>query len=91
MIAGIVLAGGQSRRMGRRKATLEVGGETFLERAVRVLGEGGCSDIVVVLGADEPELPKLTTGSGVRAARSGGGPEQIDSLRAGLRALPADN
>ena len=89
MIAGIVLAGGQSRRMGRRKATLEVGGETFLERAVRVLGEGGCSDIVVVLGADEPELPKLTTGSGVRAARSGGGPEQIDSLRAGLRALPA--
>lgn len=89
MIAGIVLAGGRSERMGRRKAMLKVDGESFLDRAIRVLREGGCEDIVVVLGADEPELPDLATGSGVRAARGGGGPEQIDSLRAGLRALPA--
>jgi CTP:molybdopterin cytidylyltransferase MocA len=89
MIAGIVLAGGRSQRMGRPKETLKVGDETFLEHAVRVLREGGCEDIVVVLGVDEPELLGLTSGSGARAARSGGGPEQIDSLRAGLRALPA--
>jgi len=89
MIAGIVLAGGRSRRMGRRKATLKVGNETFLERAARVLREGGCEDIVVVLGVDEPELADFTTGSPIRATRTGGGAEQIDSLRAGLRALPA--
>jgi molybdenum cofactor cytidylyltransferase len=89
MIAGIVLAGGRSERMGRPKGTLRVGDETFLERAVRVLREGGCEDIVVVLGVDVPELVGLTSGSGARAARSGGGLEQIDSLRAGLRALPA--
>lgn len=89
MIAGIVLAGGRSRRMGRPKGTLKIGDETFLERAVRVLREGGCADIVVVLGADEEEPVRLTASSGVRAARSSGGPEQIDSLRAGLRALPA--
>ena len=90
MIAGIVLAGGRSQRMGRPKATLKVGDETFLERAVRILGEGGCEDIVVVLGVDDPELVDLASGSGARSASSGGGPEQIDSLRAGLRALPAD-
>ncbi|NIN72598.1 MAG: NTP transferase domain-containing protein [Gemmatimonadetes bacterium] len=89
MIAGIVLAGGRSQRMGRPKGTLKVGEETFLERAVRVLREGGCGDIVVVLGVDAPQLPGLTMGSGVRATKGGEGPEQIDSLRAGLRALPA--
>jgi molybdenum cofactor cytidylyltransferase len=89
MISGIVLAGGRSRRMGQPKATLKVGDETFLERAVRVLQEGGCQDVVVVLGVDDPELVDLTSGSGARSARSGGGPEQIDSLRAGLRALSA--
>jgi CTP:molybdopterin cytidylyltransferase MocA len=88
MIAGIVLAGGRSQRMGRRKATLKVGDETFLECAVRVLREGGCEDIVVVLGVDGPELTDLAVSSGFRATKSGGGPEQIDSLRAGLRALP---
>ncbi|MEE9230974.1 MAG: NTP transferase domain-containing protein, partial [Acidobacteriota bacterium] len=34
MIAGIVLAAGQSSRMGRAKALLDAGGESFLERAV---------------------------------------------------------
>jgi molybdenum cofactor cytidylyltransferase len=89
MIAGIVLAGGRSRRMGRRKETLEIGDETFLERAVRVLRQGGCEDIVVVLGVDEPQLPGSTTGPTIKATKTGGGAEQIDSLRAGLQALPA--
>lgn len=35
----MVLAGGVSRRMGRDKATLEIGGETLVARAARKLGE----------------------------------------------------
>jgi molybdenum cofactor cytidylyltransferase len=89
MIAGIVLAGGQSRRMGRRKETLQVGDETFLERAVRVLREGGCEDVVVVMETVDPEPARLASGAGARVAPGGAGPEQIDSLRAGLRALAA--
>jgi molybdenum cofactor cytidylyltransferase len=89
MIVGIVLAGGQSQRMGRPKATLKAGDETFLERAVRVLKEGGCRDVVVVLNTDDPALIDLTSGSGARSAGGGGGPEQIDSLRAGVQALPS--
>jgi molybdenum cofactor cytidylyltransferase len=89
MIAGIVLAGGQSRRMGRPKETLKVGDETFLERTVRVLREGGCEDIVVVTGVADPEPARLTAGAGARVAPGGAGGEQIDSLRVGLRALAA--
>ncbi len=47
-VTGFVLAGGASRRMGRPKAALVLGGETMLERQVRLLGS--VSRTVVVLG-----------------------------------------
>ena len=34
---GVVLAGGQSSRMGRDKATMEVDGKTMLDRTVELL------------------------------------------------------
>ena len=39
--------------MGRPKALLKAGDETFLERAVAVLAAGGCAEVAVVLN-DEP-------------------------------------
>jgi CTP:molybdopterin cytidylyltransferase MocA len=89
MIAGIVLAGGESLRMGRPKALLAIGAETFLERAIRTLRAGGCQDIVVVLGGEDREIAGLAARTGARGAPGPGpGSEQIDSLRAGLRGLP---
>lgn len=54
MIPAVVLAAGKSSRMGRTKALLPLGssGETFLQRIVRVLGEGGADAVVVVIGGD---------------------------------------
>jgi CTP:molybdopterin cytidylyltransferase MocA len=52
MVAGIVLAGGESSRMGSPKALLAAGGGvSFLGRIVRVLGEAGVAPVVVVTGA----------------------------------------
>lgn len=56
-IGGIVLCGGESRRMGRAKGALPFGPETMLERVVRIVGET-CGPIVVVAAAGQ-ELPDL--------------------------------
>jgi molybdenum cofactor cytidylyltransferase len=91
MICGIVLAAGRSRRMGEPKALLPAGDGTFLRRVARALAEGGCTPVVVVVGAGE-EAERIVE----EAEREGAGvavsadpeAEQVDSLRAGLRALP---
>lgn len=93
MICGIVLAAGRSRRMGEPKALLSAGDETFLQRVVRAMKEGGCAYVVVVTARLDDETARaiaeeaaaLDAGIAVNpAARS----EQADSLRVGLRSLP---
>jgi molybdenum cofactor cytidylyltransferase len=48
-VAAVILAAGFSRRLGRPKQTLEIGGETLVERAVRLAGEAGLSPVCVVV------------------------------------------
>ncbi len=50
-VAGVVLAAGASTRFGSPKQLAVLGGETLLERAVRLAREAGCQPVVVVLGA----------------------------------------
>jgi molybdenum cofactor guanylyltransferase len=55
---GIVLCGGESRRMGRPKAWLPFAGELMLPRVVRLLGEVVAPVVVVAApGQDVPPLP----------------------------------
>ena len=84
---GIVLCGGRSTRMGSSKALLHFGGETMLQRVVRLLG-AVVSPLVVVAAPDQalPELPASVIVT--RDEREGRGP--LEGLRAGLTALPAD-
>ena len=49
-VAGIVLAAGASRRMGRNKMLLELEGESLVRRAARRALAAGLSPVVVVLG-----------------------------------------
>lgn len=84
-VTGVVLAGGQSRRMGRDKALLELSGETLLARSLRVLAP--LSDDLLVVGRDpgESALP------GVRAVpddEPGLGP--LGGLATALRHLRTD-
>jgi molybdopterin-guanine dinucleotide biosynthesis protein A len=54
---GIVLCGGESRRMGRSKAWLPIEGELMLPRVVRILSE--VVRPIVVVAAKEQSLPAL--------------------------------
>lgn len=54
--AGLVLAAGAGRRLGRPKALVDIGGELLVDRAARVLAEGGCDPVVVVLGAQARDV-----------------------------------
>jgi CTP:molybdopterin cytidylyltransferase MocA len=93
VIAGIVLAAGRSRRMGAPKAFLEMDGTSFLARAAAALREGGCDAVWVVTGpADDEVAVRIASQAGEMGAHVAVNPapdsEQVDSLRAGLRALP---
>jgi molybdopterin-guanine dinucleotide biosynthesis protein A len=50
---GVVLAGGESRRMGRDKALVEVDGEALWRRQVGVLREGGASRVILVRRSEQ--------------------------------------
>lgn len=50
-LAGVVLAGGASRRMGRDKAAIVVDGRTLARRALDALAGAGVTELLVVGGA----------------------------------------
>ncbi len=48
-VAGAVLAAGAGVRMGRPKAELVVDGARLLDRAVKILADGGCDPVLAVV------------------------------------------
>ena len=84
--AGLVLAAGEGRRFGGPKAIVELDGERLVDRAVRLLTDGGCAPVVVVDGAVRLTVP------GARVVhnpdwRTGMG----SSVRVGLAALTGED
>ena len=57
-VAGLLLAAGASKRLGRPKQLLEIGGEPLIHRAARVLIAGGCQPLMVVLGAHREQCAR---------------------------------
>ncbi|WP_280396792.1 nucleotidyltransferase family protein [Nocardia carnea] len=79
--AGVVLAAGAGRRFGGPKAEVRYQGERFVDRAVRLLRDGGCVRVVVVSGA----VPLRVDGATVvhnPAWASGMGSSLVTGLRA---------
>jgi CTP:molybdopterin cytidylyltransferase MocA len=84
--AGLLLAAGAGRRFGQPKALVTFRGQTLVERGIRMLQDGGCEPVLVVLGAAAAEVRPLTSGATVVVSTEwelGLGA----SLQAGLRAL----
>ena len=91
MIAGLILAAGESSRMGTPKATLAYRGRTFLETIVQTLRGADIERMVVVLGHQADEIQRQIEIEPAQVVinpdyRSG----QTSSLQVGLRALLAD-
>jgi CTP:molybdopterin cytidylyltransferase MocA len=88
MIAAVVLAAGASTRLGEPKQLIEIGGETLLERAIRVAREAGCTPIVVVLGAAYIDILALTRlGDAVPVINDKWMEGMASSIRLGIRTL----
>lgn len=84
-VAGLVLAAGAGVRFGGPKAVAELAGERLVDRAVRVLVEGGTFPAYVVSGAVELDVPGAVVVPNSAWAEGMG-----SSLRAGLAAMPED-
>ena len=65
MIAAVVLAAGESRRMKVPKALLTLGEGTFVSHLIDELQTAGIDTIVVVVGADAEQVRKELQGRGV--------------------------
>ncbi|MFE7386154.1 NTP transferase domain-containing protein [Streptomyces sp. NPDC057582] len=89
LVAGLLLAAGGGRRLGGRpKALLQHRGRPLVEHAIRILREGGCDPVHVVLGAAADEVRTRADLSGCAVTVNPHWPEGMgSSLRAGLGAL----
>lgn len=90
-VTGIVLAAGAGSRAGGPKALLRLpSGESWLSASARALSDGGCSRVVVVLGAEHLRARKLAPVDVTVVVATGWQLGMSESLRAGLAAATGD-
>ena len=88
-VAGLILAAGESKRMGSPKALLKFRGETFLDRLIGVYSQF-CEPVVVVVGFEADRIrsgvkrPERT----VFAVNADYQLGQLSSMQCGLRMTP---
>ncbi len=92
LVAALVLAAGQSRRMGRRNKLLaEIDGESMIARVVDAVLAAKATPVIVVTGH---QAAKVRAALGGRDVRFTDNPHYArglsTSLKAGLEALPAE-
>ena len=86
----VLLAAGDSRRLGSPKQLLRIGGETLLRRAARESCASVARDVIVVLGFQADVMRAEISGLRARAIENAAWREGIaSSIRAGVGALEA--
>ncbi len=90
-IEGVLLAAGESRRMGFPKPLLKIDSETFLRRTLRTMLEV-VRDVIVVTGAHRERVrAEIPSDHRVKTVHNPGFERgQLSSLKCTLRAIDAD-
>ena len=84
----VLLAAGDSRRLGSPKQLLRIGGETLLRRAAREACDSGAREVIVVLGFQADVMRAEINGLRARAIENAAWREGIaSSIRTGVGAL----
>jgi molybdenum cofactor cytidylyltransferase len=91
MISAILLAAGESKRMGRPKMLLPWGDRTVLEHVVITFLQAGVKDILIVTGGAQEQVEKALMGYPVRKIHNQeyATGEMLSSLQRGIREMPA--
>ncbi|MGH7846410.1 MAG: nucleotidyltransferase family protein [Candidatus Binatia bacterium] len=92
MIVAVILSAGDSSRMGKPKALLPVGTETFVERIVAAFRKTGVEKILIVLGRHVAEIrPKIAQLSVQTVVNENYNRGQLSSLQTAIRALEGED
>ncbi len=93
MISAVILAAGESKRMGQPKMLLAWGSATVLEHVIGVVRSAGIEDVEVVTGAARAQIEAVCSRQNARATFNPAyaNEEMLGSLQAGLRAMPAES
>jgi len=89
MITAIILAAGESKRMGQPKMLLSWGAETVLSRVINIYLEAGLDDILVITGGAREQVESVASDLGARTIfnpRFAQG-EMLSSIQCGMGAL----
>src|SRR5215204_321243 len=87
-IGVILLAAGESSRLGRPKQLLLFNGKTFLQHSVQVANASNAQQIIVVLGAHADSVKKEIGGVDVRIVKNSEWEEGMaSSIRCGIKAF----
>ena len=92
MISAILLAAGESRRMGEFKQLLPIGNKTFVEQCVDTLLETPVSEVIVVTGHRESDVRSALGNRNVKYAHN---PDyrqgMATSIKCGVKAASKDS
>ena len=90
-VAAILLAAGQSRRMGAFKPLLPFGDRTVIESCINYLKEGGVESVIVVVGHRADDIRNRVKAGSVKFAVNPDPTSEMNaSIAVGVRALPDD-
>jgi len=88
-ISALILAAGQSKRMGQPKMLLPWGKTSVLGQVIETIQRAGVEEIIVVTGGAREQVEGIVTSCGLQVAHNNNfaSGEMLSSIQVGLRAL----